>query len=266
MTRAKPKAPEHDLRGRDLNGEYADSETRRYAYAFDYRMHGYMLRTFAEDMPKGRALELGCFEGEFTKRLGAFYDELTVVEGASELIGVAKGRAGANVDFVLSRFEDFRPTTQFDAIFLVHTLEHQDDPVGLLKLIRGWLSERGRLFVVVPNANAASRQIAVEMGLIEAPTAVTEGEYAHGHRRTYNLSTLKADIVDAGLFATKSGGVFFKPFANFQLDQLIGSGVIGEDYLEGCYKLGKLYPDLCASIYAICEPWSGKPYSRRGSR
>ena len=119
---------------------------------------------------------------------------------------------------------------------------------------------------MVPNANAASRQIAVEMGLIEAPTAVTEGEYAHGHRRTYNLSTLKADIVDAGLFATKSGGVFFKPFANFQLDQLIGSGVIGEDYLEGCYKLGKLYPDLCASIYAICEPWSGKPYSRRGSR
>jgi 2-polyprenyl-3-methyl-5-hydroxy-6-metoxy-1,4-benzoquinol methylase len=263
MTRAKPQPA---TGSRELNNEFADTETRKYAYDFDYRMHGYMLRTLADDLPKGRALELGCFEGEFTKRLGAIYDDLTVVEGASELIGVAKARAPAHVDFVLSRFEDFEPRRQFDAIFLVHTLEHMDDPVGLLKRIRGWLTEQGRLFVVVPNANAASRQIAVEMGLIPEPTAVTPGEFEHGHRRTYNLSTLKGHVTDAGLFATKSGGVFFKPFANFQLDKLIASGVIGEDYLEGCYQLGKRYPELSASIYCICEPWSGKPYSRRGSR
>jgi 2-polyprenyl-3-methyl-5-hydroxy-6-metoxy-1,4-benzoquinol methylase len=263
MTRAKalPTAG-----GRDLNTEFLDTEDRKYAYGFDYRMHGYMLRTFAEDLPRGRALELGCFEGEFTKRLGEIYEDLTVVEGASELIGVAKARAPEHVNFVLSRFEDYEPDEAFDAIFLIHTLEHMEDAVALLKRIRGWLGEKGRLFLVVPNANAASRQIAVEMGLITAPTAVTEGEYAHGHRRTYNLSTLKGDIVEAGLFAIKSGGVFFKPFANFQFDKLIGSGLIGEDYLEGCYQFGKRHPDLCASIYAICEPWSGKPYTKRGSR
>jgi hypothetical protein len=31
---------------RDLNREFADTEDRKYAYDFDYRMHGYMLRTF----------------------------------------------------------------------------------------------------------------------------------------------------------------------------------------------------------------------------
>ena len=46
--------------------------------------------------------------------------------------------------------------------------------------------------------------------------------------------------------------MFFKPFANFQFDKLIASGAVSEDYLEGCFKLGALYPDLCASIYAIC--------------
>lgn len=238
---------------RDLNAEFADTEERKYAYDFDYLMHGYMLRTFEDDLRRGRALELGCFEGQFTKRLATIYDDLTVVEGASDLIAVAKRAAPARVKFTLSRFEDFEPDRPFDAVFLVHTLEHLDEPVGLLRRIGTWLTPRGRLYLVVPNAHAASRQIAVAMGLIPEPTAVTEGERQHGHRRTYNLQTLAADVRQAGLHIAETGGVFFKPFANFQFDKLIKSGAIDNGYLEGCYQLGKSYPDLCASIYILCE-------------
>jgi 2-polyprenyl-3-methyl-5-hydroxy-6-metoxy-1,4-benzoquinol methylase len=237
---------------RDLNREFADSETRKYAYDFDYRMHGYMLRTFESQLPRGRALELGCFEGEFTRKLAAIYPDLTTVEGSSELIDIARKAAPAGVTFLLSRFEDFAPEAPFDAVFLTHTLEHLDEPVELLRRIGTWLTPTGRLFLVVPNAHAASRQIAVAMGLISHPTAVTPGEFEHGHRRTYNLDALKAEVTQAGLTLVETGGVFFKPFANFQFDQLIAGGPIGEDYLEGCFKLGALYPDLCASIYAIC--------------
>jgi 2-polyprenyl-3-methyl-5-hydroxy-6-metoxy-1,4-benzoquinol methylase len=233
---------------------------------FDRRMQGYLLRTFAEDMPKGRALELGCQEGEFTKRLAAFYDDLTVVESREEQIDIAKARSPDHVDFIQANLDDYRPDTLLDAVFLIHSLDQLEDPVSSLKRIRSWLSERGRLFVVVPNANSAARQISVEMGLIDCATSVSEGEYARGHRRTYNLSTLKGELSEANLFATKSGGIFFQPFVGRQLDRLIETGGVEENYLEGCYKLGKLFPELCASIYAICEPWSGKPYSRRGSR
>jgi 2-polyprenyl-3-methyl-5-hydroxy-6-metoxy-1,4-benzoquinol methylase len=240
---------------RDLNHEFADTEDRKYAYDFDYRMHGYMLRTFEAKLPAGgRALELGCFEGGFTRKLAAIFDDLTTVEGSSELIAVAKTAAPSRVKFVLSRFEDFQPERKFDAVFLTHTLEHMDEPVALLRRIGTWLTPTGRLFLVVPNANAASRQIAVQMGLISHPTAVTPGEWDHGHRRTYDLDALKAHVSEAGLTGVESGGVFFKPFANFQFDKLIASGLIGEDYLEGCFKLGRLYPDLCASIYVICAP------------
>lgn len=239
---------------RDLNREFADTEDRKYAYDFDYRMHGYMLRTFEGKLPAGRALEMGCFEGEFTRRLAALFDDLTTVEGSSDLIAVARKAAPDRVTFVLSRFEDFAPEAPFDAVFLTHTLEHLDEPVELLRRIGTWLTPAGRLFLVVPNANAASRQIAVQMGLITHPTAVTPGEFEHGHRRTYDIDALLAHVAEAGLVAVESGGVFFKPFANFQFDKLIASGAIGEDYLEGCFKLGRLYPDLCASIYAICAP------------
>jgi hypothetical protein len=125
--------------------------------------------------------------------------------------------------------------------------------VLVLRRAGGWLTAHGRLFVVVPNANAPSRQIAVQMGLIPFNSAVTDGERAHGHRRTYSLDTLQRDVVGADLHIIHRGGVFFKPLANYQFDKLVGGDVISDGYLEGCYRLGMHYPDLCASIYVVCE-------------
>jgi 2-polyprenyl-3-methyl-5-hydroxy-6-metoxy-1,4-benzoquinol methylase len=241
---------------RNLDNEFRDNIHRKYAYTFDYQMHGFMLRTFAAHLTRGRALELGCFEGEFTKRLAGIYDDLTVVEGAAELVAEARKRVDGKVKFVLDRFENFEPAEPYDAIFFLHTLEHIDQPVELLRRVGAWLSKGGRLFLAVPNAYAASRQIAVAMGLISHPTAVTEGEALHGHQRTYSLDTLKCDVLAAGLKVVDFGGIFFKPLANFQIDQLSELDIIKSDYLEGCYQLGKKYPDLCASVYAVCEAGS----------
>jgi len=237
---------------RSLESEHADTDRRRYAYDFDYRMHDYMLRSFAP-LPHGDALELGCYHGEFTKKLVPHFASVTVVEGANDLLTIARENVGTGAHFVHARFETFAPTRQFDAIFLIHTLEHLDEPAPILMRIRSWLKPGGHFYVAVPNAYAASRQIAVAMGLIAEPTAVTEGEYAHGHRRTYDAAALHTELEAAGFRVSRSGGVFFKPFANFQFDGLMSSSVIDENYLEGCYQLGERYPELCASIFAICE-------------
>jgi trans-aconitate methyltransferase len=238
---------------RRLEAEHDDTATRKYAYDFDYRMHDYLLRTFAPFLPSGPALELGCFKGEFTKRLADRFADLTVVEGAADLIEAARAAVPARVAFCHARFEDFTPTRPYEAIFLIHTLEHLDDAVASLARMRRWLSPSGRLFVAVPNAHAGSRQIAVEMGLIPYAAAVTAGEHQHGHRRTYSLDTLTDDLRSAELAVEQKGGVFFKAFANFQLDPMMQQKIIDEAYLEGCFRLGMRYPDLCASIYAICR-------------
>jgi len=238
---------------RDLNAEFSDNEHRRYAYDFDYRMHDFMLRAFQPNLPPGRALELGCYQGAFTERLMKIYSDLTVVEGASDLIDAARARVGPDVRFVLSRFEDFQPRERFDAAFLLHTLEHIEEPVTLLNRIGSWLSPGGRLFVAVPNAFAASRQIAVAMGLIPHATAVTEGEALHGHCRTYCVDTLRGDVRAAGLQIVDHGGIVFKPLANFQFDRALREEIVGDDYLNGCFELGKAYPELCASIYVVCK-------------
>jgi len=237
---------------RDYNAEYRDG-SRQYAYTFDEVLRRYILRALDPLLPKGRALEMGCYKGDMTELIAERYDDLTVIEASAELVASAHVRLGDRARFVHATFETAELSNRFDAIFLVHTLEHLDDPVAVLRRVREWLADAGRLFVVVRNANAASRQIAVHMGLIQHNDAVTDDERVHGHRKTYRLDTLEREVLDAGLSVVQRGGVFFKPLANFQFDKLMGGDVISDGYLEGCYRLGMRYPDLCASIWVACE-------------
>jgi len=245
------------LTTRNYNAEYKDS-ARKYAYRFDAVLRRYVMRTLDPFLPPGRALEMGCYTGDVTELIADHYDDVTVIEASEELVVAASSRLGTRARFVHGTFETVELPASYDAIFLIHTLEHLDDPVAVLQRVNGWLTDRGRLFVVVPNANAASRQIAVQMGLIPFNDAVTDDERLHGHRKTYRMDTLEREILAAGLRIVQTGGVFFKPLANFQFDKLIGGDVISDDYLEGCYRLGMHYPDLCASIWAVCARGDGR--------
>lgn len=238
---------------RNFDMEAQDNAGRKYAYNFDHVIRKFMLRTFRPSFPKGRALEMGCYKGDFTDLLVEYFDEYTVADASQELLSAVKERFGEGINYIHGTFEEMRPSEKYDAIFLLHTLEHVDEPVPVLAKINDWLTDGGRLFVAVPNAHAPSRQIAVNMGLIEDCEAVTPSEAQQGHRRTYTLDTLEGDLVASGLQPLERGGVFFKSLANFQFDKLMETDIISEDYLEGCYKLGMTYPDLCASIYVICE-------------
>jgi 2-polyprenyl-3-methyl-5-hydroxy-6-metoxy-1,4-benzoquinol methylase len=240
---------------RDYNAEIVDNSARQYAYGFDFDvMHPLMIRSFEPFFKRGKVLELGSFKGDFTKRLLPHFSDITCVEASEVAIGEAAKKLGDKIRFVHSRFEHAKLEGKFDTIVLTHVLEHLDDPVSVLKRVNvEWLAEGGRFLLCCPNANAPSRQIAVKMGLITHNAAVTAGEAEHGHRCTYSLDTLERDAVSAGLNVTYRSGIFFKALANFQWDRLLKTDIISDAYLEGCYKLGQQYPDLCSSIFLVCE-------------
>lgn len=179
-------------------------------------MHPYMIRSFGPFFRPGSLLELGSFKGDFTRRFLPLFDDITCVEASSVAITAAQEKLGDKVKFVHGLFETVMLPRRFDNIVLTHVLEHLDDPVQVLKRINDeWLSLGGRLFLVCPNANAPSRQIAVKMGLISHNSAVTEAEAQHGHRRTYALDTLERDATAAGLQVVHRSGIFFKALAGF---------------------------------------------------
>ncbi|CAM3979877.1 class I SAM-dependent methyltransferase [Rahnella bruchi] len=240
---------------RDYNNEINDAPDHQYAYGFDFDvMHPFMIRSFEPFFIKGSLLELGSFKGDFTQRFMHHFDDVTCVEASSVAIAQAREKLGDKVHYINALFEEATLPKRYNNIVLTHVLEHIDEPVKLLKRINDeWLEEGGRFFLVCPNANAPSRQIAVKMGLISHNSAVTEAEAAHGHRCTYSLDTLEREATAAGLNVVHRSGIFFKALANFQWDHLLQTDIISPEYLEGCYQLGQHYPDLCSSIFLMCE-------------
>ena len=240
---------------RNYNAELKDTKDHKYAYSFDFDvMHPFMLKSFKPFFREGNFLELGSFKGDFTRRFLPYFDDITCVEASDEAVEIAKNEFGMKVKFINSLFETVTLPTKYDNIVLTHVLEHIDNPVAVLKRINDeWLSENGRFFLVCPNANAPSRQIAVKMGLISHNSAVTPAEKEHGHNITYTLDTLERDAKAAGLKVVHRSGIFFKALANFQWDRLLNTDIISHEYLEGCFQLGQQYPDLCSSIFLMCE-------------
>jgi 2-polyprenyl-3-methyl-5-hydroxy-6-metoxy-1,4-benzoquinol methylase len=240
---------------RDYNQELKDAEGHRYAYDFDLSvMHPFMIRSFKPFFIHGSVLELGSFKGFFTRHLLDHFKNVTCVEASDEAISEAQAALGNGLNYVLGRFEDVVLEEKYENIIITHVLEHLDDPVAVLsKALTKWLKPGGRVFVACPNANAASRQIAVKMGLISHNQAISKAESVHGHRITYSLDTLERDVVAAGHKVIHRGGIFFKALANFQWDRLLQTDIISPAFLEGCYKVGHIYPDLCSSIFTVSE-------------
>lgn len=242
---------------RDYNVEIRNVADHQYAYSFDFDvMHPYMIRSFEPFFRPGNLLELGSFKGDFTRRFCERFEDITCVEASGDAIEEARKKGlGQGVSFVHATFETVSLPHRYDNIVLTHVLEHLDDPVSVLKRVNEeWLADGGRFFLVCPNANAPSRQIAVKMGLIPHNAAVTPAEREHGHRCTYSMDTLERDAVAAGLRVVHRSGIFFKALANFQWDRLLQAGdIISNEYLEGCYQLGQVYPDLCSSVFLMCE-------------
>jgi ribosomal protein S18 acetylase RimI-like enzyme len=240
---------------RNYDIELKNTSDHQYAYSFDFDvMHHYMLDSFKPYFTHGNILELGSFKGDFTQRFLNLFEDITCVEASSDAIGIAKKKLRDDVTFIHSLFEKVQLPKKYNNIVMTHVLEHIDNPVSVLKRINDeWLTDDGKFFLVCPNANAPSRQIAVHMGLISHNSAVTQAEHEHGHRCTYTLDTLERDAKAAGLKVIKREGIFFKALANFQWDKLLKTDIISPEYLEGCYQLGQKYPELCSSIFLLCE-------------
>ncbi len=242
-------------KNRNYNLELEDTSDHKYAYDFDFDvMHPFMIKSFIPFFRQGNLLEMGSFKGDFTKKFIPYFKDITCIEASDAAIEIAKSKLGTNVKFINSLFETASLPAKYDNIVLTHVLEHIDNPVSVLKRINDeWLSDTGRFFLVCPNANAPSRQIAVKMGIITHNSAVTPAEKEHGHQITYTLDTLERDAKAAGLKVILRTGIFFKALANYQWDQLLQTDIISKEYLDGCYELGQQYPDLCSSIFLLCE-------------
>jgi 2-polyprenyl-3-methyl-5-hydroxy-6-metoxy-1,4-benzoquinol methylase len=188
-----------------------------------------------------------------TQQLLGHFTHIDVLEPATTLSKVLQDKFGTRITLYTESTETFSPVQNYDAIFLVHVLEHIDDPVATLIKISSWLKADGCLFIMVPNGMAISRQLARLMGIMENELDVLPGERAQGHVRTYDRETLLRHARDSSLSIVRSGGVLFKPLANFQLDRCLEAGIIDESYVQALDQLARRYPDQSSSIFVVAK-------------
>lgn len=191
------------------------------------------------DVKSKKALQLGCSNGYETEQLSKIFDNLYVADGSQKFINKVQS-LHRNVNFVHTLFEDINVSfsnEKFDFIFCHYILEHVFDSVLILEKLKSLLAPEGIIFIVVPNANALSRQLAQKMRLIENLTDLTKNDLNHGHRRVYTYESLVRDIEKSSLKINKINGVVFKILADFQLNELLRSGFLNEEHILGMQKL-----------------------------
>lgn len=192
------------------------------------------------------ALELGPAEGQMTQFLVNDFKNLTVVDGAKDLL--EKIVDYKNIIKINSLFEEYNPKEKFDTIIMEHILEHVEDPISILKKSKEWVSENGRILVGVPNANSIHRLAAVKMGLLGHQSDLNNRDISLGHRRVYSKDSFLKDIHDSGLTVIEYGGIFLKPLSNSQIENNWD-----ENMINGFFKLGDDFPDISAELYAVCK-------------
>ncbi len=177
-------------------------------------------------------LELGYGDGLVTDALANSNCTLTLIEGAKSLVDIAR-RKHPNVDCVETLFEEYCPAKRYDVILASHVLEHVDNPQAILKLMATWLTDVGKIIVVVPNQNSIHRQLAVLMGLQPSLDTLSKRDLLVGHQRVYSLQLLEQHIREAGLHPNNSTGFFLKVLPNSMMldyshELLLGLNAISE--------------------------------------
>lgn len=211
------------------------------------------IRVFSQYINRGKALELGCEIGYMSELISPLVDQLDIVDASQSFLERTKARSIPNARYFCSLFEEYKSDCNYDSVFASHVLEHLFDVQQVLKMVRNSLASNGLLCVAVPNARALSRQLARQMGLISSLYDLTPNDLRGGHRRVYDQVTLRRELELAGFEIVVQGGIFFKPFADFQMDKLIDTEILGEPQLEGLFNLGYEYPDMCADVYAVAR-------------
>ena len=110
-------------------------------------------------------LELGCSDGYLTEILASRIKHLDVVDGSLSFVEGARKRGIKNAAYHHSLFEEFDANVKYDCIFATYIFEHVLEPQMVLEVVHRLLKPDGIFYIVVPNARALSRQLAMHMGL-----------------------------------------------------------------------------------------------------
>lgn len=222
-------------------------ETKSY-YVEYLRTKKFGYQKILENFSGENVLELGSDGAATSSILVRWSKRLTIVDMIDKFTPLIKEDSLLKkAIFIKSKWEEFIPKEQFTDIILTDSLEHVDNPIEILTLIKQWLTKEGKIHVIVPNALSFHRLIGVEMGYLNTPYDFNENDIRAEHKRVYDYDTLMQDIKDANLVVSKLEGIQLKFLTDTQLSTL------PNEYKEALNKISSITNKNCAELYACCQ-------------
>ncbi len=102
----------------------------------------------------GKILDVGCGVGDTLMLLKEFGWETFGMDIDEAAVGVAKKRGVDHVRVGFYQDISSYPDNYFDAVRLYHVIEHLDDPMRCLRLIKKKLKKGGQLIIGTPNVES----------------------------------------------------------------------------------------------------------------
>lgn len=255
-----------------LEDEKTKQEGHSWERSVDFNMYNTILGRYQVqaclDHARGHSLlDLPCGDGTLTELFADRFGRVVGVDASATHLAKARQRL-PSVEFHEALIEEIELDERFGTVAMLNVLEHVIDPVFALKKAASLLNDDGILIVHVPNAHAVNRKIAVLMGTLESCEELSPFDInVAGHRRSYVMDSLIADVQQAGLKVVATGGVFYKMLSTPQIDWFLKNGLWQEggfgwgrvgaeqrdwraEFCRACYEFGRQRPEDCNIIYA----------------
>jgi 2-polyprenyl-3-methyl-5-hydroxy-6-metoxy-1,4-benzoquinol methylase len=229
--------------------EHVGAYERKSIYDFDNLLQlEWYPRRIVDLYPDANSLmELGLGHGVTTNAFHPHFKRHLVVDASPAVIeNFKKLYPDCKPEITCSLFEEFDSAERFDLIVFGYVLEHVDDPVVVMRHFKKFLSEKGRMFITVPNASVLNRRLGNLAGMLPNITQMSDHDLLLGHKRYYTLETLTKDIEEAGLKVLRMEGIYLKPFTTKQMMSL----ELGQEVMNALCQVGIDYPELSCSLLA----------------
>ena len=196
-----------------------------------------------------RVLELGCATGLMSVAVAAAGGCVTGIDRSDAYLDRARARALPGARFLRAGLEEpgWEELTGdgFAHVLACNLIHEMADPLSLLARARAVLAPGGLVHLSLQNPLSIHRLVALEMGLIERLTEVSQRGHRYATRGVWTARELEKMAAAAGLAAVARQGVMLKPLPNAMMETLPAA------VLDGFERAARHLPEHCAMTYLV---------------
>jgi len=209
--------------------------------------------------PHSQFLEIGCGADPLFMEIRDF-TKMVVVEPSTLFYQMALANANANeygnilvINDLIENITDKLQEEFFDFIVIGGFLHEIKNPEAVLQAVRKIATKNTLVYSFVPNVKSFHRLLAYEMGIIESINQKSGHDKLFQRQNSYDPDTFNKLLTHNGFSVVESGSYFIKPFTHAQMNELLSTGIIDKNCLDGLDKMQKHLPGMGAEIYNVCR-------------